>query len=341
MVHNHIPLDPVPVVPPLGLTVEKTASVKVARRGDVVAYQIRVRNPNAAAAGPLDVVDQLPAGFAYTPGSSLVAGLPLEPAVADRTLTYAALTVPRHWRADHHAQCARRPQTPRPETMSTLPSAIDPATGDALGTTGRASVRIEMEHVFDCGDVIGKVFDDRNRNGYQDEGEPGLPGVRVATVKGVLITTDKHGRFNVPCAELPDADIGSNFLLKLDTRTLPTGYRLDDRKSARGAADGGQGRPSSILARPSPKLCASTCRDKAFEPGSNQPSQALLAGIDTAAGQHGGRTRRCSGSPTLRTAATSGLASARLKAVEAAVQKNGARRAGARLTIETRVVAAK
>jgi len=30
----------------------------------------------------------------------------------------------------------------------------------------------------------------------------------------------------VPCASIPDADIGSNFILKLDTRTLPTGYRI-------------------------------------------------------------------------------------------------------------------
>ncbi|MDZ7906723.1 MAG: hypothetical protein U5N55_13865 [Cypionkella sp.] len=38
-------------------------------------------------------------------------------------------------------------------------------------------------------------------------------------------TTDEFGRFNVPCADLP-RDIGSNFLLKLDERSLPTGYRM-------------------------------------------------------------------------------------------------------------------
>jgi hypothetical protein len=58
------------------------------------------------------------------------------------------------------------------------------------------------------------------------EGEPGLPGVRIATVKGWLVTTDRQGRFHVPCAALPDQRIGSNFIMKLDTRTLPSGYRL-------------------------------------------------------------------------------------------------------------------
>ena len=45
-------------------------------------------------------------------------------------------------------------------------------------------VTIKEEHVFDCGEIIGRVFDDMNNNGYMDEGEPGLPGVRVVTVKG-------------------------------------------------------------------------------------------------------------------------------------------------------------
>jgi hypothetical protein len=104
--------------------------------------------------------------------------------------------------------------------------AFDPATGAQIGNVGRATVSVEAEPVFDCSDLIGKVFDDANRNGYQDEGETGLPGVRLATVKGELITTDKNGRYNVPCAMIPDAVIGSNFILKLDTRTLPTGYRV-------------------------------------------------------------------------------------------------------------------
>jgi hypothetical protein len=50
--------------------------------------------------------------------------------------------------------------------------------------------------------------------------------VRVATVKGLLVTTDKFGRFHVACADIPDKIIGSNFLMKLDTRTLPSGYRI-------------------------------------------------------------------------------------------------------------------
>ena len=89
-----------------------------------------------------------------------------------------------------------------------------------------ATVRVVPDPDFDCTDVIGKVFDDRNLNGRQDDGEKGLAGVRVVTVRGLIATTDKHGRFHITCAAVPDEDRGSNFILKLDERSLPTGYRL-------------------------------------------------------------------------------------------------------------------
>ena len=86
--------------------------------------------------------------------------------------------------------------------------------------------RVVPDPVFDCSDIIGKVFDDRNANGYQDEGEPGLKGVRVVTVRGHLVTTDAEGRYHIACADIPQQDIGSNFVLKLDERSLPSGYRI-------------------------------------------------------------------------------------------------------------------
>lgn len=79
---------------------------------------------------------------------------------------------------------------------------------------------------LDCPDVIGKVFDDKNANGYQDEGELGIPGVRMVTPRGLLAMSDAEGRFHVPCSEVPNPDRGSNFFMKLDDRTLPSGYRL-------------------------------------------------------------------------------------------------------------------
>jgi len=87
-------------------------------------------------------------------------------------------------------------------------------------------IREARAQSLECAEVIGKVFDDRNGNGYQDKGEKGLPGVRVATPNGWQVITDQHGRFHVTCADFPDHSIGSNFIMKVDIRSLPTGYRL-------------------------------------------------------------------------------------------------------------------
>ena len=54
-------------------------------------------------------------------------------------------------------------------------------TGLAEPVSGRATatVRVVPDPTFDCSDIIGKVYDDRNANGYPDEGEPGIVGARI------------------------------------------------------------------------------------------------------------------------------------------------------------------
>ena len=203
----------------LAPSLSKTALVSEVWRGQRVPYVIVAAH---AGSGPLDIVDIMPPGFSFAAGSATANGTPVKPVITGRLLSFTALTpdaaetitVKLSLIAATTASGGR--QINRAELRDT-------ATGTLLATA-QAAVTIVEEHVFDCGEVIGRVFDDRNRNGYADDGEPGLPAVRVATVKGLLVTTDKHGRFHVPCAGIPDALTGSNFLMKLDTRTLPTGY---------------------------------------------------------------------------------------------------------------------
>ena len=92
-----------------------------------------------------------------------------------------------------------------------------------------AAILVQPSSVFDCATIIGQVFKDRDGDGYQELPDGGIPAVRLsALVSGTTleIRTDEHGRFHVPCAAIPDQDIGTNVLLKLDTETLPAGYRL-------------------------------------------------------------------------------------------------------------------
>jgi hypothetical protein len=120
-----------------------------------------------------------------------------------------------------------RAKAPAALTRTPVNHAQAPAAvlGNAVSAEATAKVRVVPDVTFDCTDVIGKVFDDANGNGQQDPGEKGLPGVRVLTTRGLAAITDEFGRFHITCAITPLEGRGSNFALKLDDRTLPSGYR--------------------------------------------------------------------------------------------------------------------
>ena len=74
--------------------------------------------------------------------------------------------------------------------------------------------------------LIGKVFNDKDRNGYQDVNEEGIAGVRLATVTGLIIVTDSNGRYNIPDDIGETQSWGSNLIIKLDHRSLPQGSTI-------------------------------------------------------------------------------------------------------------------
>ena len=76
------------------------------------------------------------------------------------------------------------------------------------------------------GTIIGTVFHDSNKNGYLDSGESGVPGVRIATVTGLLIETDAYGRFHITDVNIENHHLGQNQLLKVDLQSLPEGARI-------------------------------------------------------------------------------------------------------------------
>ena len=48
----------------------------------------------------------------------------------------------------------------------------------------------------------------------------------MVSARGLIATTDKYGRYHLTCAVVPNEQRGSNYILKLDDRSLPGGYRL-------------------------------------------------------------------------------------------------------------------
>jgi uncharacterized repeat protein (TIGR01451 family) len=211
-----------PTVTPLVIpkaTLNKSVNKSTAAVGDTLTFKIAATN---VVLSPAQFVDTLPAGMTYVPNSATVNGAALEPVVSGNKLTFNGATpiggvVEIVLKVVVNTAAGNGPIVNNVELIG--------PNGVSLGKA-QAKVKIQTEHVFDCGDIIGKVFDDKNNNGVQDNDEPGLPAARVTTVRGELITSDAEGRFHIGCADIGDARNGSNFLLKLDTRSLPSGYRL-------------------------------------------------------------------------------------------------------------------
>ncbi len=221
--NNHIPIDP--FLASGAIKVTKTTPMVNVRRGELVPYTITATNTLKYALTNITLHDRMPPGFKYRQGSGTLNGKKVEPVVEGRELLWKNLTFAAGEKKTITFVLVVGTGVGEGE-YTNLAWAFSQLTNNNVSNIASAKVRIVPDAVFDCPDVIGKVFDDKNSNGYPDEGEPGLANVRLSTVRGLLINTDSEGRFHVPCPELPDADRGANFVLKLDERTLPTGYRV-------------------------------------------------------------------------------------------------------------------
>jgi len=219
--NNHIPVNT--QISRAPLTATKRTLTANASVGSVVVYTITVANDFDVPQIGVDIVDQLPAGLAFIAGSGRVNGEPVEPRIDGRTLIWETQTVPARGSVEITLGVAVGSGVTIGEYVNT--AYADNGIQDVvLSNIAEATIRISPDEVFDCSEVIGKVFEDRNRNGVQDDGEGGIAGVRLATVKGLLVTTDEFGRYHIACAATPKPGIGSNFILKLDDRTLPAGF---------------------------------------------------------------------------------------------------------------------
>ena len=332
VVNNHIAIDPV-ISTTSSFT--KKALVTEARRGERIPYVIEA---DAVSFSPARIVDIIPPGFDYVADSATSNGVAVVPTIAGRTLTFNGLFPDVAGKIKLELTLIATVAVTTGPQVNTA-QIINPATGDVAGTA-KATVTIIAEHVFDCGDIIGKVFDDKNRNGYQDQGEPGLAGVRLVTVKGVLITTDKNGLFHVACADIPDSDIGSNFILKLDTRTLPTGYRMTTENPAMVRLTRGKMTKMNFGASIT-RLVKFDLTNEAFVSGSTELKPQWLGSVDQLV------TVLAQDKSTLRLtyfAKTSGskLATQRAAAVEKLINEKWAEQSDHyQLSIETRVIGAK
>jgi uncharacterized repeat protein (TIGR01451 family) len=223
--NNHIPVDP-RLGGAIGIT--KTTPAVNVTRGQMVPYVITVNNSYGSDLMDVTIVDRFPAGFRYVEGSARFDGVPTEPDVVGRELNWSNLTLVTDQRHEIKLLLAVGAGVSEGEFINRA-LAVSSLTGTVMSPQAEATVRLVPDPTFDCTDVTGKVFNDANLSGYQDGDEVGLAGVRLVTARGLAATTDVHGRYHITCAITPHESRGSDFVLKLDDRTLPSGFRASTR----------------------------------------------------------------------------------------------------------------
>ncbi|HEY8123094.1 MAG TPA: THxN family PEP-CTERM protein [Myxococcota bacterium] len=164
--NNHLPLDPV-LTGAVTLT-KSTPSVNVSR-GQLVPYEIVVANQLGAPIPDLSLADRFPAGFQYVEGSARLDGVPSEPTRNGRELLWANVGIGSATQRTLALLLAVGAGVSEGEFVNRA-QALSGLTGLVLSPEATARVRVVPDPTFDCTDVLGKVFDDADRDGVQARG---------------------------------------------------------------------------------------------------------------------------------------------------------------------------
>ncbi len=231
------------------LAAERLEIIKVGDRGaaepgDTIIYRLQVKNSGSSTVTNLKVADTLPLGFKFvekSPRATLsVRGGPATPVTLSGvsvsgqvvtfsypslapqetlTIAYAALLTPQAVRGSGRNLAVANAQTPGGGTVSS--------------NSASHLLRIRPGILSDCGTIVGRVFVDKNFDGEQQPGEPGVPNAVIYMDDGNRVTTDANGLFSLPYA-IAGYRTGTLDLTSLPGYTLaPNLYRIEANSPSR------------------------------------------------------------------------------------------------------------
>lgn len=198
----------------------KTADRAAAEPGDTVIYRLALRNTGDATARNITITDTSPLGLRLLPQS-------VQASVTSSTSS-SKVTLPAPVVSNRNVTFTYPLLNPN-ETLAIVYAAV--VTPDAIRGDGRNvaqeprsniasfTLRIRQGILSDCGTILGRVFVDKNFDGEQQSGEPGVPNAVVYMDDGNRITTDANGLYSLANV------IAGNRTATLDFSSLP-GYSL-------------------------------------------------------------------------------------------------------------------
>lgn len=226
-----------------GLEITKTADRASAEPGDTVVYRLLVRNTGNTTLTNVQVTDALPLGLRFvsaspratlmnqggnapvalsavtTSGRNVVFSYPrLEPREV-LTIVYAVVLTPDSLRGNGRNLA--------------VATALSPTGALVSSSSASYVVQIRPGILSDCGTILGRVFVDKNFDGEQQPGEPGVPNAVIFMDDGNRITTDENGLFSLSYV-VAGYRTGALDLTSLPGYTLaPNRYRIEGNSQSR------------------------------------------------------------------------------------------------------------
>lgn len=219
----------------VAVTLEKHGSSDQAEQGDMLDFTLILRNGTARALSGVTIVDNLPPGMRYIPGSTRLRSGDIT-AAGKVSSQLTALKDPEGGVGPELRFTGEALELAALQNVSIVyrvrigPGA--PAFGElinraqASSTNGMKSnlatwrLRVGGGVFSQDAFAFGKVFLDCNNDGLQNDAEAGIPGVRLILEDGTSVVTDVEGKWSLYGLR------PVTHVLKLDNTTLPAGAKL-------------------------------------------------------------------------------------------------------------------
>ena len=226
-----------------GLELIKTGDRTAAEPGDTVLYRLLITNRGTASASNITIRDTLPLGLQYVSksvrGSLTTNGVAAPVSIAANTPSGSNVAF------NYPGAIAPGQSLTVVYGVLLSPDAIrgsgrNLAVAEGTGSTGRLtsntashSLSIRNGILSDCGTIIGRVFVDKNFDGEQQPGEPGVPNAVVFMDDGNRVTTDANGLFSLQYV-VAGYRTGTLDLTSLPGYSLaPNRYRIENNSVSR------------------------------------------------------------------------------------------------------------
>ncbi len=222
----------IPLFEASALELTKSVDKQNAEIGDTLSYRLEVQNRTSAALQSLQIRDVLPRGFHYAEGTArLQSGATsqsIEPQVTNQTLVFnlnslaAQSNATISYRVRIGADTSEGAASNTALATATFPNGEPITTMQAVATVRVGRGVFSMRQV-----ILGRVFDDVDKNNSFNPGDKPLAGVRLYLTNGQSATTDSQGMYNFPAV-----DDGA-LVISLDPITLPAGSQLLEGENRR------------------------------------------------------------------------------------------------------------